>query len=194
MKFGLIVGHTDTEEGAVMTAPYSCSEYVYGRVLADITLGILIARHHDAAVILRMLPGAAGIDRAYADVKAHACVATVELHFNSSNEVRVKGTEVLVGLSVESLTLGQLLQRRLCAIFNRREKEDRGVKVIKPHERGGRSVNPTNGIPGVLIEPFFGSNREDACDGLFHIHNLGVAIASGLIAYGERLGLHAPLN
>jgi N-acetylmuramoyl-L-alanine amidase len=192
MKAAIIIGHTDDDEGAVMAPPLTfLSEYKFGTMLAAKIAIELSDRGHFWDVFRRDKVGVAG---AYASAKAAGAQACVELHFNASDVPMAMGTETLVGLSSESLILGDFIHKRMCAVFSRVGIFDRGIKVVKNGERGNQSVNNGTGIPSCLIEPFFGSNKEDMRAGVKRIDDLAIAIASGLIGFGDRLKANAHVN
>lgn len=161
----LVIGHTRKRSGATGTYPISASEYEFNQGVADLVARFGESRGHRVATFYRDI---IGIEGAYQQAAEWEPDAVIELHFNAFNG-QVKGTETLYSDTddakrVMEKEFAEIVQRELCRVFNRKGKEDRGIKnrPLSRGERGYWNVNQLFGMPSILIEPFFGDNKQDA--------------------------------
>jgi hypothetical protein len=164
-RLALVVGHEKRAQGATGAHPLGMSEYAYNTRLAAIIETIGVQRGHTVKTFFR---DKVGIEGAYANVARWEPDAAVELHFNAFNG-QVRGTETLFSdanddKAVMEREFAQLVQSELCRALDRPASLDRGIKdrPLNRGERGYHNVNQLSWIPSILIEPFFGDNREDA--------------------------------
>ena len=154
-KIALIVGHNPKSQGAVRVTDGK-SEYVFNKKLAE---DLKALKPEQYSIIFRDPAGgyAKEIDLAYAEANEQRVSGTVELHFNASAAASATGTEVLTSGTRNSMILCNLLQDKM---FLALRLKNRGVKQVTKQQRGGRSLW-AGSSPAALIEPFFGSNRND---------------------------------
>lgn len=164
-RIALIVGHTQKQQGAQGIHPIASSEYVYNTGLAELAAHYGRSRAHQVEIFFR---DSGGIEAAYAAVAEWEADCAIELHFNAFNG-QVAGTETLYSddqdhKRVFEFEFATLVQQHMCRVFKRTGRGDRGLKKrpMSAGERGYFSVNQLFHIPSVLIEPFFGDNREEA--------------------------------
>ena len=154
-QIALIIGHNVKAQGAVRVTD-RVSEFVFWSKLAR----ELAALNPEQYVILERQAGldyATEIDRVYAKANDLGVSGTVELHFNSAAAASASGTEVLTSGTRGSMILSNLLQDKMQVALR---LKSRGVKQVTKQQRGGRSLW-AGASPAALIEPFFGSNRND---------------------------------
>lgn len=157
VRLGLVVGHTKSAPGAVMSAPYRVSEYVYNSEIA----ALCKARAPKNVQVEIFTRDVGGIVGAYQRVKASKCDCVIELHFNAANKTAY-GTETLVSSEGVDKQFGQIVQDEIEKVFGRvsNGRGDRGLKVNPA--RGGQSVTSFPGGANCLVEPFFGDNPAEA--------------------------------
>lgn len=175
-KLAIVVGHTQKAPGAVAVPPLSLTEYEYNTSLAEFIQGLCLGRGVDCRIFFR---DGIGLTRCYRKVEDWEADAVVELHFNSFSDPKARGTVTLCGLDKESQALATQVHAQIVAVLERRGKDDRGLKPLKESDRGGVNVNLAEGIPNVLIEPFFGSNPEDAALGKAKKRELASSVVLG---------------
>jgi len=161
----LVVGHERAKAGAFGIYPISSPEYVYNTDLAELISRFGKSRGHEVSIFFR---DGVGIQGAYQQVNEWEPDAVIELHFNAFNG-EVRGTETLYAdtddqKGVLEKEFAEFVQKFICGVFGRSAKEDRGIKnrALSRGERGFMSVNQVFGFPSILIEPFFGDNKNDA--------------------------------
>jgi len=154
-RIALVIGHNARAQGAVRVTD-GRTEYDWCGLLAAMVMALDPARY----VILRRPTGltySGEIRAAYDAVNASGAVASIELHFNGAAAETATGTETLSSGTQGSMRLASLIQPRMVRALGLR---DRGVKIIKRADRGGESLWAGR-PPAVLIEPYFGSRRQD---------------------------------
>lgn len=162
-RLAIIIGHTKNSPGASMNHSEFSSEYDYNSQLwpiierAALELGISVKVFYRDGV---------GIAGAYSSVMDFEPDAAIELHFNAYNG-RVRGTETLYYDDrdldgVDERSFAQLVQNEVCEVFLRQGRENRGLKKVGPRSRGGTNLSQLFDCPSILVEPFFGDNKEDA--------------------------------
>lgn len=175
-KIALVIGHNSASQGAVR-ATDKRTEYDWnGSFAVDI-----MAHSPGMYRIFRRTPGggySAEIKRVYAEVDAWGADASVELHFNALSSTST-GTETLTSGSTGSMRLAKLIQP---AMVDALELKDRGLLVRKRTERGGASLFAGR-APAVLIEPYFGSNRNDCAAADRNYSALTGAIHQACVAF-----------
>lgn len=180
-KIALIVGHNSESKGASMTEPFNTvDEYEYNTILANVVLAQSIDNTN--MVFKVFLRDGRGISETYRAVTQWGPSASIELHFNSFSDSKVKGCEVLYGEIEGSEWFAKCMQKRLFKVM---ANENRGVKYRGKNDRGGTSLNSCLGgsYPRILIEPFFGSNLWDVERGLLNLNSIAKGIISGCYDY-----------
>ena len=169
-KLAIVIGHTDSAKGARLTYPFEfIQEYEYNTILAGlIKMYGLDFGKLDIKIFLR---DGKGIVRTYDEVERWQADLSIELHFNSFSG-NAEGSTVLYGSIPRSNLLAEMANENINMVM---ENRDRGAKFIGISERGGMNVN-SGQVPRILIEPFFGSDFEDARRGLLQIHELAKAL------------------
>ncbi len=190
----IVIGHSSegTDKGALgLTPPFPATasagraEYYWNEDLAARIEAKANARGIRVATFRRRQNGTAGVRDAYRLVAQWRPQACVELHFNSATAT-ARGTETLYGRS-GSRPWARALQDRLVSLYGRTGSHDRGLKDANETGRGIASL--TNEVqPSALIEPFFGSNREDAELGIARKDGLAGAVVD---AFATLVGLPA---
>ncbi|MET1412617.1 N-acetylmuramoyl-L-alanine amidase [Roseibium sp. HPY-6] len=163
LRVGIVVGHNSHGQGAYATSPIDESEYPFNTAVAELMAEYASEYEIETAIFYRRYAGSYSkeIDTVYAETDAWGAEVTIELHFNSVGNSSVRGSEVLASRSTASQSLAEFAQDELVGLFGRTGNADRGVKVRQPGgERGWRSLYAGR-APAILVEPFFGSNKDD---------------------------------
>ncbi len=157
-KLAILVGHTESQQGARAVGPIKMNEYAWNRDLAGKMIGV--ATQIPGFEAREFLRDQGGIHGAFQQIHEWGADASMELHFNSSSSSTSTGSETLyqtdvskgLALSVQAATV-KVLQLR-----------DRGVKTpfAASGGRGEQNLKQMGVRPSILTEPFFGSNPEDA--------------------------------
>lgn len=160
MRLAIVVGHDMKAKGATSVSPLNVQEYDYNVDLAEYMYRVAMAKGITTRVFTRNKGGLRG---AYEDVRKWSDENTVclELHFNSFNG-KVQGSETLFDKDpLDSIELAREVHKAVCEVFQRKNKQDRGIKLIDNGERGYLNLNLCK-IPSCIVEPFFGDNPADA--------------------------------
>lgn len=177
MKIAIVVGHTDSNEGAHMVAPFDyVSEYEYNTMLAAMTHHFLNHKGVKCRVFFRDFKG---VEACYQNVYSWKPDCAVELHFNSSRSKQANGLEVLYGPQRGAQVFAQEM---LQWIHSALQLKSRGIRELSRNDRGGFNVSRLT-APQLLVEPFFGSNESDCEAALVGMTDLAQAIADGCISY-----------
>jgi len=158
-RLAIVVGHDKFQPGARAVYPISQYEYHYNTEIA----GLMDSMAKDYQLQSRIFFRNSGLVKAYEAVNAwveNTQSVAIELHFNSSEDRRAKGTETLYD-DPESQILATLIQGAVLIAFKRNIEQNRKTVLIKDGERGHRNLSLAK-CPSVIVEPFFGSNKEDA--------------------------------
>lgn len=182
MKIAIVVGHNSRAQGAVRVLD-GRTEFDWNNELAD-----LIQDHDKRAVRVFRREWGGGysreIDRVYAEVDHWGADCSLELHFNASANKKANGGETLSSGTKGSLWLAENIRSRVSSVMG---NKDRGIRVVKRHERGGRSLWQGR-APAVLTEPYFGSNISECITALHHMDELAEAYYRGAAAFlGEKV-------
>lgn len=178
-RLAIVVGHNSEKQGA-RRADTGESEFVWNSDLAR-----MIEREADAYpdIELRVFfrqPGMGyrrEIEQVYEETDRWGANATIELHFNASNDASISGTETLTSGTPASMALAVDVNREMVGALALR---DRGVKTRSAQDRGGRSLI-SGRAPAILIEPYFGTSSKGlkATDELAEKRRLAEAIMRG---------------
>lgn len=177
-KIGIMVGHSDLHKGARMAKPYQyVQEYEYNTVLA----AMVAARFNATKVVNKVFfRDMKGVIAAYNAAAAWKPDIMVELHFNAATTKKAHGCEVLHGPSEDSRILAEKLHEWICA--SAPDLRRRGAKPVAERGRGWANVTAL-AVPTVIVEPFFGSNIDDAELGLLQMPELAHGIVDGCLNY-----------
>lgn len=161
MRLALIVGHSKEFPGAMGVYPVDRYEYYYNLDLSKIAYRYAKEHGLNCKVFLR---DHRNIEQTYKEVNewcnGNNAVA-IELHFNAANG-KAKGTETLFDEDPSSsLDFARHIHEAICAVFNRKGKDNRGLKKRAEGDRGYANLKAMK-APGCLIEPGFGDNKDDA--------------------------------
>lgn len=162
MKLAVVVGHNSKSPGASAVSPIGQSEFDFNNTVADSM--VAEASHYNLQVkrFNRVASGSYSSEIAdvYALVKEWGADVAVELHFNSLNGEST-GTEVLHAVNaVRSRSLALKLVGTISDVLGLKIRHGDGLKPCVPNDRGYASLVALS-IPTVLVEPFFGSNKND---------------------------------
>lgn len=177
-KLAIVVGHNELRQGATRQDTKE-TEWRFNTRLAEIIKEQAAAIGIACKVFFRTPGGGypVEIERVYNEVDRYNPTASIELHFNGSDNPDVSGCETLISGTASSFKLGEAVQRRMVAALGLR---DRGVKTRARKERGGGSLWAGR-APAALIEPFFGSSIKGtaATDTTAELEQLARAIVTG---------------
>jgi N-acetylmuramoyl-L-alanine amidase len=181
MKLAIVVGHDIKAKGATSVGPLNVQEYDYNVDLAEHMYRSAMAKGITTRVFTR---NGIGIKGAYENVRKWSDENTVcvELHFNSYNG-KVQGSETLFDKDpLESIELAREVHKEIVEVFQRKNKHDRGIKLVDYGERGYLNLNLCK-IPSCIVEPFFGDNPADAELGYKLKHQYADAIVDAVFTY-----------
>lgn len=158
-KLAVIVGHNDFAEGAFAANPLANSEFDYNNVVANKMAQASPEYNFDVKVINRLRSTSARreIKAAYRKADNWGAEVIVELHFNAAADGSANGTETLVRDRSDARVVAKAVQTEMVETL---QLHNRGIKVRGPSDRGGISLHASEAV-SVLVEPFFGSNRDD---------------------------------
>lgn len=152
-KFAVIIGHTGDSPGAF--SPFiNMPEFVFNSGVAKHLEDVADVYFYDSYKYgYRSM-----VNKVYREINQEDYLLTLELHFNSAVP-SANGTEALhYYTSEKGKKYANKLVDLVVAEFNTRS---RGVIGVDRNQRGGYALYAGK-APAVLIEPFFGSNAEDA--------------------------------
>ncbi len=185
----IVIGHSSegSDKGALGLAPpfpaqvrAGRAEFYWNEDLAKRIEQKAASRGIRVQSFRRMQNGGPGIREAYRLIGRWRPQATVELHFNSAS-ASARGTETLFGRP-GSRPWAKALQDRMVPLYGRTGRLDRGLKDANVDGRGVLSL--TNAVqPSAIIEPFFGSNPEDASLGIERKDRLAEALVNAFAAF-----------
>lgn len=153
-KLAIVVGHTRARPGAIAVAPINEHEYSWNKDLAK-----QMENHADSIGIpLKIFfRDTVGISGAYRQASDFGASAVIELHFNSFENPSATGTETLWSTS-PSKELAESVQQAMVQVLGLRDRKAKH----RTSGRGHKSMTQLPETPSVIIEPFFGSNTNDA--------------------------------
>lgn len=178
----IVVGHTEKAKGALAVDPLKMYEYDYNAEISK-TLAEVLEKDFSVFVAFR---DNMGIDKTYQEIEKLSPALNIELHFNSATDKKAFGTETLC--SYNSRDFADIIQLCLCIKLNRDTRGNRGVKILGKTDRGYLSISKLK-CPNVLIEPFFGSNVEDAKLGLTSKGKIVEAIYEAITIWFKKVRL-----
>lgn len=191
MKLAIVVGHSKDKKGAYAIGPINQHEYDFNLEVAQNAYQAAMLSGIQTKIFLRDKIGIVG---AYQEVSKWADENTIciELHFNSYNG-KARGTETLFDNDPpESIEVAREVHEAVCALFNRRGKDDRGLKLID-QGRGAKNLAECM-VPGCLVEPFFGDNKDDALEANGLRLEYAKALIFGVLSYFENRAKRISLN
>lgn len=152
-KFAVIVGHTSTSQGAY--SPHGIgSEFAYNSNVAKYLTDIADVYHYES-----YKQGYRGmVNKVFSEINQKDYLLTIELHYNSVGDSSANGSSVLYyHMSGKGKAYAEKLSEMLSHRFG---TKNRGITGRRREERGGYALYAGK-APAVLVEPFFGSNKED---------------------------------
>lgn len=184
MKIAICVGHSRPNDGGAVSVA-GVSEWAYNNGLADRIRDKLAHNNADLAVeIFRAYQGdsyPAAMAWLRDKLKCSGAQAAIELHFNSSDDIKARGHEWLYcNGSIRGFALAKKMHDMLNGILP--GIPSRGVKPLNNSARGGLFVTKTH-CPAVICEPFFGSNALDWRIAFDNMDFIAASIAGGITAY-----------
>lgn len=181
-KIALCVGHSRRGDRTGALNTHNVSEYAFNRHLARHTAAILRERGHDPLVIddYQKLGYSAAMCWLADAVKDFGADVAVEFHFNSAGPFATGHEWLHWHSSVRGQALAQSFNKAFKAAFPKARA--RGVKPISEDDRGGGFLRRTH-CPAVILEPFFGSNKEETDHYTRRSTKLAQAYAEALDAY-----------
>lgn len=160
-RIALVVGHNEKAGGAYSNY-LGIDEYRFNSKVAAKLASLLNSDGMEAAVFFRHARGgyAAEIDTVYREVDKFNPRLALELHFNAG------GGDYCCALAARKSNIGAAVAGRICAEI----EACFGIRSIGAVERsagdrGGRSLYAGK-APTVLLEPFFGDNRNHCGAGM----------------------------
>lgn len=160
-RIALVVGHNEKAGGAYSDY-LGNDEYRFNSKVAAKLAALLKDDGMEAAVFFRQARGgySAEIDAVYREVDRFNPRLALELHFNAG------GGDYCCALVARKSNIGAAVAGRICAeiqgCFGIRSI---GAVERSSSERGGRSLYAAK-APTVLLEPFFGDNRNHCGAGM----------------------------
>lgn len=190
MKLAIVVGHNIRQPGAVRRDTGEAEYHWNNRIamMIEDVVGDGDFPGIQAKTFYRRYMGSYSreIRAVYAEVDDWGADMSLELHFNSVENPRANGCEMLSSGSKRSLELAGALQETIAALFG---VGDRGVRVLRPNDNGYGALHAGK-APAVILEPFFGSNATDcAAFGPTKEHDYAMAILEVVEAVGQEWGL-----
>jgi N-acetylmuramoyl-L-alanine amidase len=156
-KLAIIVGHEKKKDGASAMAPLSTTEYPFNKQVAEFMYVYARELQLDCQIFFRDGVGVSGAADAVHRWGADVCI---ELHFNSASP-SAYGTETLHDAEPSTnAEFAAIVQKHMCEVLKRSGKGNRGVKFLKSGDRGHYNLLAVK-CTSCLVEPFFGSNKED---------------------------------
>ncbi len=161
MKLGIIVGHTANRPGA--HSPFlESSEYPWNSDLAD-----RVKQNAGALKTKVFFRDGHGISGAYRESDEWGSDITVELHFNSADSVHATGTGVLYHpSSMSGKRFAIMLRQEMGEALGLPDWPSGTGGIVTPFEASGEQRRGQTSLsagvaPATLIEPFFGSSKND---------------------------------
>ena len=159
---GLVIGHNSAAQGA--TNYEGESEYSYYKRIAPLLQSELRKEGIDCSILER---STGRYSRQVSEVANNLvtlkCDLAICLHFNSYNK-NVQGVETLRMRTAGDFTyhLASILSRYIHTEYGFALRASKGVKNLGNKDRGAGMLEGIRkkDVPAVLIEPFFGDNKE----------------------------------
>ena len=151
-KVAVVVGHTRNNPGA--SSEVVGSEFFYNSKVGEYLEDIVDVYHYDTykGGYTNM------VKRNAKKLNKHDYSLVLELHFNSAGE-DAEGCEALYyRANKKGKELAELYCEIMCNTFG---SENRGAKSRELDDRGGAALYYPKATT-LILEPFFGSNKEDA--------------------------------
>lgn len=154
----LVIGHNNVGKGSYSPFIKMSENEFFRYVAADV-----LENGYDVDIYTRRKGGTYGAEmrEELAMINAGTYDLAIELHFNGSDNPQANGTEVLCYHKSEK-------GKRYAKIFNEAVNKLMGIKirnggiveVKSENDRGGYGIMNSKPV-WILVEPFFGSNKED---------------------------------
>ena len=154
MRVGLVIGHSETSQGAVNEA-MGVSEFDFNQTLAhEIKNNFSEYNLIDEIVVIYRKNGYLPLPQEINDLDVDLVVS---LHCNAYN-TEASGCEMLYyHKSKKGKEVARIFQNKLVQNL---DNKDRGIKPKTSEDRGGHLLRNTK-APAIICEPFFIDNDED---------------------------------
>lgn len=183
MKIAIIVGHTESNQGAVNDNS-GITEYMFNKPLAFLVGAALAEAGHTPVVMYRET----SYTKLPLEVNKTGADLAVSLHCNAFDD-NPHGSEVLYyESSTKSKVLAQSVQDEVVTslgLANRGIKPCKYNRVGRAGDRGGYLLRYTS-MPCVIVEPFFIDSDQSLALAMADKRLLANAIARGIINYIEK--------
>ncbi|MBG0811642.1 N-acetylmuramoyl-L-alanine amidase [Methylosinus sp. H3A] len=159
-RVAIVVGHNRRSPGAFAGSPINAHEFQFNQGVAQSIKDEAWHYNLEAETFLREPSASYGeeVKAVYDKVKDWGAGCSLELHFNSG-QPSARGTSVLCRRDIgRPRALAESCRTSTVEALGLR---DRGVVLVDRSDRGGGSLYALDDVPGVLLEPFFGSNSDD---------------------------------
>lgn len=167
-RVAIVVGHNSVAQGAFAGSPINSSEFnLNNKVAAEI---INQAPHYSIkAKVFNRKKHPNGYSREIREVYKKVTSwsggkpdAILELHFNANSNKSANGLEMLYRTgSADGARLAKAVVATVNDQLDLKLRHSNGLKDISSGMRGWGTVSALPGIPTILTEPFFGSNKHD---------------------------------
>ena len=181
MKIALLIGHRSGAQGARSTN--GISEYAFWYTFLH-TIVEFLPPQHTYRVFERRNSDGRGYRERMKSVGKRAAEWGAELivsfHFNAALSPKAEGFEVLCTTGAASR---RYAAQMLACFDDHLAGKNRGLKIVRneKHLRGSGFLYETP-MPAILVEPFFGTNRED-----FQRGTQGGRLATALMDFMDRI-------
>lgn len=194
MKLAIIIGHELKSKGAKGVYPISGYEYDFNSEIAQLIFHSAMDRALPIRIFKRDGLGISGVYKQVQDwAGGNSEAVAIELHCNAFNG-KVRGTETLFDKDPDdSIEFAREIHQSICTALNRKNKEDRGIKLIEKGDRGYINLNLCK-IPSAIVEPFFIDNPEDAALGYSLKKQYAAAIVDGCLKFFKQREVYQKLN
>ena len=157
MKIGLIVGHNNSAQGAILREE-NISEYAFWFTYVHyVVLPIVKSYGHDVKVIRRSATKSYSAQIEEVHKLTNDCELIISFHFNAVADRNVNGFEVLYSGNNKS---GEYAKKMLNCLDSNLPLNKRGVKIVNRVGMRGYQFLKYGKAHALIVEPFFGSCRD----------------------------------
>jgi N-acetylmuramoyl-L-alanine amidase len=192
MRLAVVVGHTKESPGAYSAQPLRLSEYDYNTQVAQEMYRYAMEKGLQTKIFTR---DSGGLTKAYKEINEYCKDdgVVIELHLNAFNG-KAKGTETLFDMEpTESIDFAREIHEVMLAVFNRKGKEDRGIKKRLPGDRGYLNLALCK-APSCIVEPAFCDNRDEAQILMERQKDYAASLVDGVFNYYASRDMKMALN
>lgn len=184
-RVALVVGHSSRRKGA-QNPNTKNTEYEYNKeLIAEIQQKIAHEVDYDYPFETRIFYRKDSIGELIDRINKYDPVLAIEFHANSFNE-KVSGCELVRPYEDDNMAAeGKVLTALISELLNNR---DRGIKRIRPDERGGHYLYGVNAKYEFILEPFFIDNDQDLESATKNITALITGISIWILEFMKEKG------